>query len=100
MGKGDIRSRRGKIFRGTYGVTRLKKKKLKKKAAEAAKAAKVEGHRSEAQSRRELVCRPLREKQATQRALTALPRSEEHTSELQSRRDLVCRLLLEKKKDT
>ena len=42
MGKGDIRSRRGKIFRGTYGVTRLKKKKLKK-AAEAAKAAKVEG---------------------------------------------------------
>ncbi len=43
MGKGDIRSRRGKIVRGTYGVTRLKKKKLKKKAAEAAKAAKVEG---------------------------------------------------------
>ena len=35
MGKGDIRSRRGKIRRGTYGVTRLKKKKLKKKAAEA-----------------------------------------------------------------
>jgi len=43
MGKGDIRSRRGKIFRGTYGVTRPKKKKLKKKAAEAAKAAKAEG---------------------------------------------------------
>jgi len=43
MGKGDIRSRRGKIFRGTYGVTRLKKKKLKKQAAEAAKAAKAEG---------------------------------------------------------
>src|SRR6266566_105250 len=36
MGKGDIRSRRGKIFRGTYGDTRLKKKKLKKKAAEVA----------------------------------------------------------------
>jgi len=43
MGKGDIRSRRGKIFRGTYGVTRPKKKKLKKKAAAAAKAAKAEG---------------------------------------------------------
>ncbi len=38
-----IRSRRGKIRRGTYGVTRPKKKKLKKKAAEAAKAAKAEG---------------------------------------------------------
>ncbi|HMA42722.1 MAG TPA: 30S ribosomal protein THX [Gemmatimonadales bacterium] len=27
MGKGDRRSRRGKIFRGTYGKTRLKKKR-------------------------------------------------------------------------
>jgi 30S ribosomal protein S31 len=44
MGKGDIRTRRGKIFRGTYGTTRLKKKNLKKKkAAEAAKTGKVEG---------------------------------------------------------
>jgi 30S ribosomal protein S31 len=44
MGKGDIRTRRGKIFRGTYGNTRLKKKRLKKKkAAEAAKTEKVEG---------------------------------------------------------
>jgi ribosomal small subunit protein bTHX len=43
MGKGDIRTRRGKIRRGTYGVTRLKKKKRTKKAAEAAKAAKLEG---------------------------------------------------------
>ncbi|PYO60929.1 MAG: 30S ribosomal protein THX [Gemmatimonadetes bacterium] len=42
MGKGDIRTRRGKIFRGTYGTTRLKKKR-KKKAAEAAKTGKVEG---------------------------------------------------------
>jgi ribosomal small subunit protein bTHX len=42
MGKGDIRTRRGKIRRGTYGVTRLKKKKKAKKAAEAAKAGKVE----------------------------------------------------------
>ena len=42
MGKGDRRTRRGKIFRGSYGTTRLKKKKLKKKAAEPAKAGKVE----------------------------------------------------------
>ncbi len=27
MGKGDRRSRRGKIFRGTYGKTRPKKKR-------------------------------------------------------------------------
>jgi len=27
MGKGDRRSRRGKIYRGTYGKTRLKKKR-------------------------------------------------------------------------
>ncbi len=35
MGKGDQRSRRGKIFRGSYGKTRPKAKKLKreKKAA-------------------------------------------------------------------
>ena len=26
MGKGDIRSKRGKIYRGTFGKTRLKKK--------------------------------------------------------------------------
>jgi ribosomal small subunit protein bTHX len=26
MGKGDLRSRRGKIFRGTFGNTRHKKK--------------------------------------------------------------------------
>ena len=43
MGKGDRRTRRGKIFRGSYGTTRLKKNMLKKKAAEAAKAGKVEG---------------------------------------------------------
>jgi 30S ribosomal protein S31 len=42
MGKGDIRTRRGKIFRGTYGNSRLKKKKRKKKAAEAAQAVKAE----------------------------------------------------------
>jgi ribosomal small subunit protein bTHX len=27
MGKGDIRTKRGKIVRGTYGNTRLRKKK-------------------------------------------------------------------------
>lgn len=27
MGKGDIRSRRGKIYRGTFGKTRPRKKK-------------------------------------------------------------------------
>ncbi|MEW6676227.1 MAG: 30S ribosomal protein THX [Nitrospirota bacterium] len=29
MGKGDLKTRRGKIFRGTYGKTRPKKKKKK-----------------------------------------------------------------------
>ena len=32
MGKGDLRSKRGKIFRGTYGKTRMRKKKLAKRA--------------------------------------------------------------------
>jgi 30S ribosomal protein S31 len=32
MGKGDIRSKRGKIFRGTYGNTRLRKKNRAKHA--------------------------------------------------------------------
>jgi 30S ribosomal protein S31 len=31
MGKGDIRTKRGKILRGTYGKTRRKKKKGKPK---------------------------------------------------------------------
>ncbi len=31
MGKGDRRTRRGKIWRGTYGVSRSKKKKKKAK---------------------------------------------------------------------
>jgi len=42
MGKGDRRTKRGKIFRGTYGNTRPKKKKKKRKAADAAKRAKGE----------------------------------------------------------
>ena len=32
MGKGDQRSKRGKIHIGTHGVTRLRKKKSAKKA--------------------------------------------------------------------
>jgi len=40
MGKGDRRTKRGKIFRGSYGNTRLKRKK--RRAAEAAKRAKGE----------------------------------------------------------
>ncbi len=31
MGKGDKRTKRGKIWRGTYGKTRLKPNKMKKK---------------------------------------------------------------------
>lgn len=29
MGKGDLRTRRGKLFRGTFGKTRPRKKKKK-----------------------------------------------------------------------
>jgi 30S ribosomal protein S31 len=35
MGKGDQRSRRGKIFAGSYGKTRPKKKKVVAKPVEA-----------------------------------------------------------------
>jgi ribosomal small subunit protein bTHX len=38
MGKGDLRSKRGKIFRGTYGNTRRKKKRRVTDAAKRAKA--------------------------------------------------------------
>jgi len=31
MGKGDKRTRRGKIFKGTYGVSRPRRKKKNKK---------------------------------------------------------------------
>jgi ribosomal small subunit protein bTHX len=40
MGKGDQRSKRGKIHIGSHGVTRLRKKKAAKKAAGATKTAK------------------------------------------------------------
>ena len=39
MGKGDLRSKRVKIHRGTYGNTRLRKKR---KAAKQAKAGKTD----------------------------------------------------------
>jgi ribosomal small subunit protein bTHX len=42
MGKGDIRTKRGKIFRGTYGNRRLKKRRHKKAAADATKTGKGE----------------------------------------------------------
>jgi 30S ribosomal protein S31 len=42
MGKGDIRTKRGKIFRGTYGNRRPKGKKRRKQAAAAAKTGKRE----------------------------------------------------------
>jgi 30S ribosomal protein S31 len=32
MGKGDMRTRRGKIYRGSYGKTRPKKEPEKKKS--------------------------------------------------------------------
>ncbi|PYO78338.1 MAG: 30S ribosomal protein THX [Gemmatimonadetes bacterium] len=42
MGKGDIRTRRGKIHRGTYGISRPKKRKKKpEKPVEAAKTGKA-----------------------------------------------------------
>ncbi len=37
MGKGDQRSKRGKIHIGSHGVTRLRKKKAAKKAVGATK---------------------------------------------------------------
>jgi 30S ribosomal protein S31 len=33
MGKGDLRTRRGKINRGTHGKTRPRKKKIARKSA-------------------------------------------------------------------
>ena len=43
MGKGDIRTKRGKIFRGTYGNRRPKgKKRRRAQAAEATKTDKAQ----------------------------------------------------------
>jgi 30S ribosomal protein S31 len=36
MGKGDMRSRRGKIFRGTHGKSRSRKKEKERKLRRAA----------------------------------------------------------------
>jgi 30S ribosomal protein S31 len=41
MGKGDRRSRKGKIWRGTYGKTRPRKKAKRAKKATAPKAPKA-----------------------------------------------------------
>lgn len=38
MGKGDKKSRKGKIFMGSYGVTRKRKKKVAAKKAAVKKA--------------------------------------------------------------
>jgi 30S ribosomal protein S31 len=38
MGKGDARSRRGKIFKGSFGKKRPKPRNVRKKLAEAAAA--------------------------------------------------------------
>lgn len=37
MGKGDMRTRRGKIYRGSFGKTRAKDPAKKSKASKAAK---------------------------------------------------------------
>lgn len=42
MGKGDIRTKRGKIFRGTYGNRRPKGKKRRPQAPEPTKSGKGE----------------------------------------------------------
>ena len=39
MGKGDIRSRRGKLYKGTFGKTRLRKGAINRKKAQAKKKA-------------------------------------------------------------
>lgn len=42
MGKGDRRTKRGKIFRGTFGKTRPRKKKKNKVTQEATKSEQTE----------------------------------------------------------
>lgn len=43
MGKGDLRSRRGKIYRGTYGNTRSRKKAKARKRRKQLKTAETQG---------------------------------------------------------
>jgi len=38
MGKGDKRTKRGKLFKGTFGKSRMKAEKVVKKSKEAAPA--------------------------------------------------------------
>ena len=47
MGKGDRRSKRGKIFRGTFGKRRPKPEKIRKKIKEAAAAASTRRERAD-----------------------------------------------------
>lgn len=42
MGKGDKKSKKGKIWRGSYGVSRKRKKDLQADATSAAKASKAD----------------------------------------------------------
>ena len=46
MGKGDKKTRRGKIVRGTHGKTRLKSSTLRKKAAAGKKTKKSDKAKS------------------------------------------------------
>jgi len=48
MGKGDIRTRRGKLFRGTHGKTRPKENKKRQAAAPANQPARRQPSRSTA----------------------------------------------------
>jgi len=45
MGKGDKRTRRGKIFKGTYGVSRPRKKKKNKKLSSSSNQQVEEGNK-------------------------------------------------------
>jgi ribosomal small subunit protein bTHX len=44
MGKGDLRSRRGKLYRGTHGNTRPKAARVRTKRKAAKKAARQQQH--------------------------------------------------------
>ena len=50
MGKGDQRSRRGKIWRGTFGKRRPKKSKIAAKAMAAPAAAEKKSTRKESEA--------------------------------------------------
>ncbi|MCS6992130.1 MAG: 30S ribosomal protein THX [Chitinophagales bacterium] len=52
MGKGDPRTRRGKLFRGTFGVTRPHKEKKKSSGAASAPQAEPASSAKSARSRK------------------------------------------------